>query len=88
VASRQKLLQPIPVAPAEPHALAKWLAITGLASSSSEAVRLIRGGGIYVNNVRATDEKKKLGRADAIGGEIVVLGKGQRQKHVLRLSSD
>jgi tyrosyl-tRNA synthetase len=72
----------------EQHALAKWLAITGLASSSSEAVRLIRGGGIYVNNVRATDEKKKLGRADAIGGEIVVLGKGQRQKHVLRLSSD
>ncbi len=72
----------------EQHALSKWLATTGLASSSSEATRLIRGGGIYVNNERATDEKKRLTRDDAIGGEIIVLGKGQRQKHVIRVHSE
>jgi len=70
------------------HALPKWLATVGLASSSSEATRLIRGGGIYVNNQRATDEKKRLSRDDAIGGEIIVLGKGQRQKHVLRVNPE
>jgi tyrosyl-tRNA synthetase len=67
------------------HALPKWLALTGLASSSSEATRLIRGGGIYVNDARATDEKKRLAREDAIDGEIIVLGKGTRQKHVIRV---
>jgi len=67
------------------HALPKWLAVTGLASSSSEATRLIRGGGIYLNDARATDEKKRLGREDAIDGEIIVLGKGTRQKHVIRV---
>jgi tyrosyl-tRNA synthetase len=72
----------------EQHPLPKWLATTGLASSSSEATRLIRGGGIYVNNERVTDEKKRLGRVDAIGREIIVLGKGQRQKHVLRVSPE
>ena len=61
---------------------------TGLASSSSEATRLIRGGGIYVNNQRAADEKKRLSRDDAIDGEIIVLGKGQRQKHVLRVNPE
>ena len=70
------------------YALPKWLATTGLASSSSEATRLIRSGGIYVNNQRATDEKKRLSRDDAIGGEIIVLGKGQRQKHVLRVNPE
>jgi tyrosyl-tRNA synthetase len=71
----------------EQHTLPKWLAMTGLARSSSEATRLIRSGGIYVNNERFTDEKKRLGRGDAIGGEIIVLGKGQRQKHVIRVQT-
>jgi len=67
--------------------LAKWLATIGLAGSSSEATRLIRSGGIYVNNERTTDEKRRLSLDDAIDGEIIVLGRGQRQKHVLRVGS-
>jgi tyrosyl-tRNA synthetase len=59
-----------------------------LASSSSEATRLIKSGGIYINDERVTDEKKRLSRADAIGGQIIVLGKGQRQKHVLKIAAD
>jgi len=71
----------------EESGLAKWLARTGLASSTGDATRLIRGGGIYVNSARVTDEKKRLSRDDAIDREIIVLGKGARQKHVLRIAS-
>jgi tyrosyl-tRNA synthetase len=49
---------------------------------------LIRSGGIYVNGERVTDEKKRLSPADAIGGEIIVLGKGQRQKHMIKIESE
>jgi tyrosyl-tRNA synthetase len=72
----------------EESGLAKWLAKTGLASSSGDATRLIRGGGIYVNGARVTDEKKRLSRQDAIGRQIIVLGKGSRQKHVLRVVAE
>jgi tyrosyl-tRNA synthetase len=72
----------------EQHSLAKWIATTGLASSTSEATRLIRSGGIYLNDARVTDDKKRLTRDDAIGGEIIVLAKGQRQKHLLKVTSE
>ncbi len=67
------------------HALPKWIATTGLAPSTSQALQLIRSGGIYVNNERVTDERRRLMASDAIDGEVIVLGKGQRQKHVLRI---
>jgi len=78
---------PVATRELEQHTLAKWLAATGLASSSSDATRLIRGGGIYVNNQRVTDDKKRLTADDAIGGEVIVLAKGQRQRHVLKVTS-
>jgi tyrosyl-tRNA synthetase len=75
----------VSLAQLEEYSLPRWIANVGLASSSSEATRLIRGGGIYVNDVRVTDEKKRLSSSDAIGGEAIVLGKGQRLRHVLRI---
>ena len=70
------------------QSLPKWIVEAALAGSSSEATRLIRSGGIYINDERVTDEKKRLSRDDAIGGQIIVLGKGQRQKHVLKIAGD
>jgi tyrosyl-tRNA synthetase len=68
--------------------LAKWIATTGLAPSASQATQLIRSGGIYINNERVTDEKKRLSRDDAIGRAVIVLGKGPRQKHLLKIDAD
>lgn len=62
------------------------LRTTRLAPSKSEATRLIRGGGIYVNNRRVPDERARLTIADAIGGRVFVLRKGQRQNHVIRVT--
>jgi tyrosyl-tRNA synthetase len=54
-----------------------------LAPSKAEARRLVQGGGVYVNNRRITDPQTKITRADAIGGRVLVVRKGQRQNHVV-----
>jgi len=73
--------------PADGIAIADMLASIKLTSSRSEAVRLVKSGGIYVNNVRATDERARLTAADAIGGSVFVLRKGRKDHHIVRLKS-
>ena len=63
------------------------LASSGLAASKGEATRLIRGGGVYVNNRRVTDEKARLSSADAIEGRLFVLRKGAKQNHVVKVAA-
>jgi len=62
------------------------LTATKLAASRSEAVRLVKGNGIYVNNVRSSDERARLTAAQAIGGQVFVLRKGRRDQHVVRIT--
>jgi tyrosyl-tRNA synthetase len=71
--------------PAEGMPLAEMLATVKLVPSKSEAVRLLKSGGVYVNNVRAADEKARLTSADAIGGTLFVLRKGRKDHHIVRL---
>ena len=71
--------------PSEGMPLVELLTMVKLASSKSEAMRLLKSGGIYVNNVRATDERARLTAAEAIGGELILLRKGRRDQHLVRL---
>ena len=48
--------------------IVEFLSSAGVTSSKSEAARLIRGGGIYVNDRRVTDEKGRLRPDEAIEG--------------------
>jgi tyrosyl-tRNA synthetase len=57
-----------------------------LASSKSEARRLVQSGGVYVNNRRVSDPQSRVTREQAIGGRLFVLRKGQKQNHVVRLT--
>jgi tyrosyl-tRNA synthetase len=57
-----------------------------LASSKAEARRLVQGGGVYVNNRRVADPQARLTRDQAIGGQLFVLRKGQKQNHLVRLT--
>jgi tyrosyl-tRNA synthetase len=57
-----------------------------LASSKSEARRLVQSGGLYVNNRRMSDPHARLTRDQAIGGRLFVLRKGQKQNHLVRLT--
>jgi tyrosyl-tRNA synthetase len=66
-------------------AIADILVATRLASSKSEATRLVRGGGVYVNNRRVADERARFTAGEAISGRMFVLRRGARQYHLVRL---
>jgi tyrosyl-tRNA synthetase len=66
--------------------IAEVMSVTGLAGSKGDAARLIKGGGVYVNDARVTDERGRLTIDQAIDGRLFVLRKGQRSRHVVRVA--
>jgi tyrosyl-tRNA synthetase len=61
------------------------LTAAGVAASKSEAVRLVKGGGISLNGRRVADEKERVTRTHAIEGRIFVIRKGKRDNFLVRL---
>ena len=59
----------------------------GLAASKGEAGRLIKQGGLYVNDRRLTEERGQITMADAIGGSVIVLRKGQRERRIIKVEA-
>lgn len=57
----------------------------GLQKSKGEARRLIRNGGAYMNNRRVTDEKSQVNESDLVGGRLVLLGAGKKNKMLVRV---
>jgi tyrosyl-tRNA synthetase len=62
------------------------LARVQLAPSKGEARRLVQSGGVYVNNRRVADPSVKIKRDEAIDGRVLVLRKGQKHNHVVRIT--
>jgi tyrosyl-tRNA synthetase len=76
----------VPAASLESGIGAAELAVTaGLAASKGEAGRLIKQGGLYVNDRRLNDERGQVTMADAIGRVVIVLRKGQRERRIVRI---
>jgi tyrosyl-tRNA synthetase len=65
--------------------VARLITASGLEPSASAAMRLVKGGGFYVNDERVTNEKSRVTLAEAIDGEILVLRKGQRERRIVRI---
>ncbi|MBI2221053.1 MAG: tyrosine--tRNA ligase [Acidobacteria bacterium] len=63
----------------------RLITLSGLEPSTSAAVRLVKGGGFYVNDARVSSEKERVGLDQAIEGEIFVLRKGQRDRRLIRV---
>ena len=91
--SVSELLQAFPHVPSTTvrRATEGWRLLTllteaGVASSRSEATRLIRSGGIYVNDRRVTDEKHQLSIDEAIEGQLFVLRRGKRDNFLVRIT--
>jgi tyrosyl-tRNA synthetase len=66
--------------------LVNLLTEVGLTASNSEATRLIRSGGVSVNDRRVTDEKERLSVEQAIEGQVFVLRKGKKEQFVVRIA--
>lgn len=70
---------------AEGWRLVSLLTDVGLTASNSEATRLIRSGGIYVNERRIADEKERLRAEQAIDGELFLVRKGKKDHLLIRV---
>ncbi|HJT55472.1 MAG TPA: tyrosine--tRNA ligase [Ktedonobacteraceae bacterium] len=57
----------------------------GFATSKGAARRMIEQGGIYVNNRRMTAAQARISLSDLIEGQYLVLRKGAREYHLLRI---
>ncbi len=67
-------------------ALPAVLAASGLAPSKAQARTAIAAGGVYLNNRRVADPGHVVGEADVLAGEFVILRRGKKSYHVLRLA--
>ena len=65
-------------------ALVEILIAAGLSPSKGQARKDIEAGGVYVNNVRATDAKLVLGTEHLLFGKFVLLRKGKRNYALAR----
>ncbi len=67
-------------------ALTAVLAATELAASRGQARKDIAAGGVYVDNRRVADTGYVLSDGDVVGGGFIVLRKGKKSYHLLRLT--
>jgi len=58
---------------------------TGLSASKGEARRAVAQGGAYVNNRRVAGEDQLLGQDDLLHGRYLVLRRGRRDYHMVRV---
>lgn len=66
-------------------ALPDTLLRCNIATSKGDARRAIEGGGIYINNIQAADIARRLTLNDAIEGQFVVLRKGRKNYHLIKI---
>lgn len=62
------------------------LVLSGLAPSKGEARRLVQGGGVALNNRRATDPRQTISDSDLIDGQVLVLRKGAKNYHLIKIT--
>ncbi len=61
------------------------VADSGLTKSKGEARRSIQGNGISVNNSKSADIERKLTLDDTLDGQFIVLRKGKKNFHLVKL---
>jgi tyrosyl-tRNA synthetase len=71
---------------ADGFTLGDALVVSGLAPSKGEAKRLVQGGGVAINNRRAEDAREAISASEFIEGQVLVLRKGARHYHVIRIT--
>ncbi len=63
------------------------VADTGLAKSKGEARRSIQGNGLAVNNIKSADIDRKITIDDAVDGRFIVIRKGKKNYHLVKVVS-
>ncbi|KEH32330.1 putative tyrosine--tRNA ligase [Medicago truncatula] len=59
---------------------------SGLFDSKSAARRLLKQGGVYLNNSRVDSENKRIEAADIVDGKVLLLSAGKKNKVLVRIA--
>ncbi|KAF5196881.1 Tyrosine--trna ligase [Thalictrum thalictroides] len=59
---------------------------TGLLDSKSAVRRLLKQGGLYLNNIKVANEGKTIEIEDIIDGKVLLLSAGKKNKMVVKIS--
>jgi tyrosyl-tRNA synthetase len=65
--------------------LVELLAETGLAPSKGAARRLIKGGGVYINNVKCPEVDKTVTKDDRGTESMIILRSGKKSYHIVQI---
>lgn len=60
--------------------------LSGLLESKSAVRRMLKQGGLYLNNSRIDSENKKIEADDIVDGRVLLLSAGKKNKMVVRVS--
>ncbi|XP_057534527.1 tyrosine--tRNA ligase, chloroplastic/mitochondrial [Amaranthus tricolor] len=60
--------------------------LSGLLESKSAVRRMLKQGGLYLNNNRVDSESKKIEADDIVDGKVLLLSAGKKNKMVVRIS--
>jgi tyrosyl-tRNA synthetase len=58
---------------------------SGMLPSKGEVRRMIKGGGVYLNNARVTDQAAVVQQEDLIEGKLLLLAAGKKNKMLVRV---
>jgi hypothetical protein len=72
----------------DPLLVSHLFVLTGLCKSRSEAARLIRGGGAYLNNRRLTPPDELVFDYDLLHGHWLILRKGKKDVAAVEFTID
>ncbi|XP_060172141.1 tyrosine--tRNA ligase, chloroplastic/mitochondrial [Lycium barbarum] len=59
---------------------------SGLLESKSAARRMLKQGGLYLNNAKVDSESKKIEADDVVDDKVILLSAGKKNKMVVRIS--
>lgn len=59
--------------------------LSNLMASKSAVRRLLKQGGLYLNNVRIDNEEKAIEESDIVDGKVLLLSAGKKNKMVIRI---
>ncbi|KAI8472368.1 MAG: hypothetical protein J3K34DRAFT_367411 [Monoraphidium minutum] len=57
----------------------------GMLPSKGEVRRMVKNGGVYLNNAKVTDDKRALAPSDLIDGRLALLACGKKNKMLVRV---
>lgn len=60
---------------------------TGLQKSKGDARKLIKNGGVYLNNISVSDENSVVAKENLIGEKLLLLAVGKKNKCIVRVKS-